>query len=704
MNLITFKALVDSTNPTLEHTTDLRTICNYAGISHAGTISRDEALSAVQNKIKNAVIAGHQSLGEQCIEWRRRLLLQNFLDNEPVEPYLGVIERVINALRDPETTSAAIECDWPTAIQACINLRVLQNYEYDRDLASRYAKDWHFAKAIQFLEKRRLLESRKPGEYPLNHDQDVALSKALEDMVQRFGGIQLARSIFKNLLHLFDPIQLRYHYVDRFAPSSATFPRIPFGYLLQLAAKYPHGRKPFQNSLKHLQEIFAVSQAYAGLYEVQPFSQYEAMFQDHLTLVPYLQRVSLRDTMFNLHQMRSSDVTRIIEGVLNGMIARSLLEETDLQFPRKILHVLKGVQLVACNRRGPVVFDLADVVQNCADIAPSEVKHILNEVFTHGPLGANSRFSRPLDMSNAELPPEQRMGADFSQRPLLSNGVDSYLMLEHAICAPAFIEAVLSQLRTNTSNLDEKVGHGVEVYVINLLKQHNIEAKFGNYKIDGAEGECDIVIETKTHVIFIETKKKSLTRAARAGQDASLLIDLAQSVLHAQLQAGWHEVRLRRHNEMTLMDKNDNILSVIKLNDRKVERIALSMNDYGGFQDRMLLGHLLTGQLRHSYHSTDPQFATKLTKVNAHIKELSQQNDEIYELDGRPENYRPFFNCWFLSLPHLLILLDGVSNSDEFQNSLWKTRHIFTGSQDFYSDHAYMNKIISNAASNAVVK
>jgi hypothetical protein len=43
-------------------------------------------------------------------------------------------------------------------------------------------------------------------------------------------------------------------------------------------------------------------------------------------------------------------------------------------------------------------------------------------------------------------------------------------------------------------------------------------------------------------------------------------------------------------------------------------------------------------------------------------------------------------------VPQLLVLLDGVQGVEAFKQALWKTRHVVTGSADFYYDNAWMRK------------
>ena len=61
----------------------------------------------------------------------------------------------------------------------------------------------------------------------------------------------------------------------------------------------------------------------------------------------------------------------------------------------------------------------------------------------------------------------------------------------------------------------------------------------------------------------------------------------------------------------------------------------------------------------------------------------------------------PFFNCWFLSLGHLLVLLDDVepANANEsFKKALFSTRHVTTGCLDFASQYFQAKELRASAA------
>jgi hypothetical protein len=197
------------------------------------------------------------------------------------------------------------------------------------------------------------------------------------------------------------------------------------------------------------------------------------------------------------------------------------------------------------------------------------------------------------------------------------------------------------------------------------------------------------VIEVPQTIIFSEIKKKALTRPARAGSDAHLLLDLAKSLLVAQVQAGWHEVRLRQHGHLDL--ERNGTVTRLELNDRQIERVAVSLFDFGSFQDRILLKQFLEATMHATFASTAPKLDKDFAEINAALVEIHNQVAALYP--GQDEINQPFFNCWFLSVPQVLVLLDGVTDAAGFKAALWSCRHLVTGSSDLYFDLSYRRRL-----------
>jgi hypothetical protein len=88
---------------------------------------------------------------------------------------------------------------------------------------------------------------------------------------------------------------------------------------------------------------------------------------------------------------------------------------------------------------------------------------------------------------------------------------------------------------------------------------------------------------------------------------------------------------------------------------------------------------------------------SNLSEVHKKLDKLLEQHEKIIAL-GKNQNGFPFIDCWFLSLPQLLIILDDVNSNESFKNALWRTRHFSTKSLNFYFDYAWARDNLTNNA------
>jgi hypothetical protein len=317
----------------------------------------------------------------------------------------------------------------------------------------------------------------------------------------------------------------------------------------------------------------------------------------------------------------------------------------------------------------------------------------MDEVLCHSLSGANQNFSRPTDAPVPDDPTLKDAGHDFFLRPLLRHPGRRFVLLDRSVCAPACLEALLTPLRLERKGLDDRIGSEVERFLKAQFASHGIPTSGGDYDAGGQHGECDLVLEAPDAVIFLEVKKKTLTRRSRAGSDAHLILDLAGSLLDAQVQAGRHEVRLRHHGYLDL--HRDGSTTRLELNDRQVERVAVSLFDFGSFQDRILLTQFLEATMNARFRPLAASLNEKFDKINKALIEIREQVGALHP--GQREVNQPFFNCWFLSVPQLLVLLDGVGDTADFKAALWSCRHVVTGSSDLYFDLSYMRRLKKEA-------
>jgi hypothetical protein len=512
-------------------------------------------------------------------------------------------------------------------------------------------------------------------------------------LLSETGGLNFIGQIY-NRLNGYDERQERYHLVaPKMSIQVEQQPLMPLGYLFLLAIKhYGDGQSRGTFEKLKFEASVAMTRDYAIILDVQNYAHYPHFLLAPTELIETLQKMALSDTLFKIPQLRGSDVVKTI----NGLIAPEDLDAcSDKNWTlRQVVQVIDAILTWTKQRRGPTRIQARDIRKLCSALDGCVVDTILADVLSHSSTGANQKFSRPTDAPAITPGEGDDMGANFAQRPLLRYTGKSFMLMDYSACAPAFIESVFAQMRNRNKNFDRDIGTRIELFVRDELLQHNIHSRGGVYQIGTEEGECDVVVETEDVIILIEAKKKPLTRRARAGSDFNLVLDLAHSLLEAQVQAGNHEVRLRREGFLELSEHGQ--VHRIERRGRSIERIALSFSDFGSFHDRLFLEKFLNALVQITFSTAYAQYKKKFDEINGFIFALKRQNEFLYPADDL--HRRPHFNCWFFSLPQLLVLLDEVDGPEAFRNALWATRNLGNGSGDLYFDIHHAQQIRKNNA------
>lgn len=672
---------------------DLAALYRYVGLPDGnGCFMLDAVTRHLFQSIASALSYGHREVLAHFRALRREIIYSSVLDGTSLEADFSTLETIIDAIRPTqEDLKTPPTRDWKLALRKAMDYERLSPRSYRTEFSSferRYRRDLEVVRAAHRLSQRKYELRRETGKIFLEKSDEDRIVERLQKIIASFPGVLVSRKLFSLLLNSFDSIQERYHYGRRTSTLGEGSRQIPINYLLQLCAKHSFGKKPYRGNEEAWKELIALSSDYAAIFDVQPYNSFELLFKATHSLLPFLQELALYDSLFPVPQMRPTDAMKICRGILgflnpderrgSGWTLNEIFAIGD-----SILSVTKGV-------RGSSWIKLSDIIGNCRGVNSEIIKFALKDVFSHPLSGANQRFNKLTDAPEDYLPRESRSGHDFFERPLLNYEKNNFFLLEKSFCAAALIESIFTLLRsTKITNFESLVGDEMERFLLEELKFHGINGAQGDYDDStGAHGECDIVVECKDTVIFIEVKKQPLTRKARAGSDAALLVDMAASLLLAQIQAGWHEVRIRRDGFLLL--KKDGKEKRVDLAGRTVERMAVTLFDYGSFQDRTLIHQFLSAQLPADYSVSDPHLKSKFLKINKQLEELRAQTTQLKSLIG--DDAVRFFNCWFLSIPQFLVLLDGVSSPEDLKAALWNTRHVSMGTMDFYFEHAHMRK------------
>ena len=139
------------------------------------------------------------------------------------------------------------------------------------------------------------------------------------------------------------------------------------------------------------------------------------------------------------------------------------------------------------------------------------------------------------------------------------------------------------------------MGTAIERVVADALRAHNLNVTIQGSKYSmpdpltgsNQDGECDVVVESPEFIVFLETKKKPHRRLSATGNALANLIDLSGSLFDAQAQLARHERILLHHGHIQFEDGRR-----FNMNGRSIERIALTLLDYGSLQDKFLLKQL----------------------------------------------------------------------------------------------------------------
>lgn len=674
------RKIIDNHQPQLLRTADPETAKSFANITDRSYYSSKEVSEALRHRITNSFSSGHHQVWLQIKIHLNDLIHEHIIHNVPLQPYFSTLRYLQECMRS-DSSEVEIQGSWENALKATIDSMGwdgnAEHYQgehlYQAEFASAYAM-----KRLRGIGKSGKVSS-KPSDI-----SDIRLQEifnALERQVQHFGGIELAKRLFAWLSKFYDPMQMRYHYVTPLGLYQSWEPKVPINLLINLAAKYPLGKKPYQRDDADWKRLIQLSQDFACLYGVQPSNMYEGLFNTPTSILAEMRRIALHDALFSPLQLRPTDVIRILRGLIGWFQNENKISTIVAQQLDCALTVLAAIQRLLMGSQGPVAFTSDAICKLCPTVPTEEVNNLLVSIFAHPITGANQNFKSITEVPDQSLPRNSRAGANLMDRPLLTLFKDRFVVLDHSVCAPAMVEAVLAYMRQ--LELTSDLGYAVEYLLSTELGSRDIDIKTGKYQVDNKTFECDLIIESGASILFIEAKAKALTRASRAAFDISLLKDIADSLVYAIVQSGRHSLKIFRDKSVSLIAPSGET-EVIELGDRRLERFAITLHDFGGFQDRIVIDQILQNHISIAYQAVDKKHQSDIDKINKNLDELRKNYLELYTQAGSPANSRMFFDCWFLSVPQFLILLDDVIDAESLHRELSRTRHITYSTKDFY--------------------
>lgn len=622
------------------------------------------------------------------LELKNELVYRYVIYNEEPLEYLKILDIINDSCRKDSNYIKSFNDlkSWEDAIVNCKNFSIFSPTIFSRDIKSikeGNLKEFHIATSVKYLMEKGCEIEIKDSDIKIISGLEPIIDE-LDEKVKSLGGLTVIRFLF-NYLQRYYSDRLERYFISRDANGYEINqkPKIPIGYLLNLSLKYPYENLNIKNTQKRLSELLELSSIVVnGCYGVQPYSFWEYHFQSGETIIKFCTNTALWDSLFNFPQGRpynSLDIAYKLFSFIDDTII-----ESGLGFSKQsVFEVASEVFNLDTNQ--PTIVYVSSIAKKIKHIDQNTIQNIL--LFLSHTKKVNENYELPSDY----------IEIDFFLKPLIELTPTKFILMNKSWCCPNYFETLASYYRPIFKNqgrdLDIELGNQLEIYLQERLIEKGISFSTGKYKVEGVEGECDLIIECEKEIIIIEIKKKPLTGKAKSGIDVHILLDLAESILYPQIQAGKVEIILKEKGKIDLITK-DKVKSSVSLNNRRIERIALSQLDFGGFQDKTIMSQFLKSLLTHTFrtHYEDEKIIEKFKILERKQQVWVDQYNKLVELD-KAFAHSPFFNCSFISLLQILEIINISDSNESFCKALLNTKYVTLGTLDWYMEFNYTNPI-----------
>jgi len=683
--LATFKAMVDNAKSNIEpYKDDHIKVCNYLGIDTTKGYARDWVLNKLKSNIEQLIVPADGEVVLDSVlfaDLNEALVYESVIMDVDNSHYLTIL-RALSSYKGIKSLEQ--EKAWSDA------LIFIKDYEAfspgihtirHEQLRKHFPQKFDYAKAA--------MELRNLGCEVILNDLTLEINNGLEDVaadiergIQDLSGIFVMRGIFEYLTAngYYFPCFKRHLIVNQISmfPYQSK-PMIPFGYLLNLCVKClkapTHPIKEAKIAQRKMDDIIKKATLLGTIADARYYGTFDLMFESPANISGFVRRLGLFDSSFSFPSYDIGIIVDFMRHLFKWVDQQRFLQKFGFTI-EEVIHVADIINKESPDN-GPKFIYLSKLVKLMPSMGEEKILAIVNR-FCHEPGKINVGY--------AYLTHYDKL--DFGFRPLIGMSQTKFLLCDKSWCAQGFYESLASMVRELDTFEDEcntKIGPALEGHIHARLSERGITFSHGKYA-DGTkpDGEVDVLVESIKDISLLEIKKKVLTRASKTGSDIYLIIDLAASLLDAHLQTGRTELLLRKQGRIDIVDQGS--AKRIELKEREVERIALTHWDYGSFQDRGIINNILRGLVYREVRllrEDDPGQVEAFKKIQKKSTKWRIQAAELSAIDKGFDNF-PFFNCWFLSIPQLLMVLEHCRNNEEFYEVLHSTRHITSSSNNFY--------------------
>jgi hypothetical protein len=659
-------------------------LCSYYGITNNSIAT---GIKDIENIIKGKIKALLEENDNEFIIYKdlmnikKQIIWRHIVFSEELKPYYSILSFLWDTFRDIyNIKSLTCTTDWKSIIKLAKEYLEINEFSY-RNLGSLNSienRAFATGTAIKyFIDRYEISISFNDGYIDLTEEKETMIYKKIESIIKNIGGINVISCLlFINQKRYYNIEQHRFHFVRNLSDMENIDPDLPIGYLINISLKYLRNNTEVVHECidKDMKELFELTRNYCSLYDIQSYSVWEDISISHENLPYKLHELVLYDTMFTINQFNPCHLRNLLKYLFSFINSKTVSFDINyyIDFISDIIERCK-------DNFKPYMLKKREFYNKYHELSNTIIDKIF-DMFSYNYFKINKQYKFPTDYNECN--------AMF--KPFVNIGSDKLFFINSSICAMSVYEALSDRLRDNVNNFEEKIGAQFEKYVKYLLLQKNISFQSGKYK--NGDGECDIIVETNTKILFIEIKKKALTRIAKSGKDVQIFIDLSKSLLDSSIQLNHYEINLHDNEKLELENY------ILQSKGRDIEKMTLTLHDYGTLHDYSICDQILRNIEIGGYGVHDPKYKHEFEKIDTKSKKLREQIAHINSWKERQS--QPHFNYKFLCLSQFLLILDeSFSNEDMLKNFL-KTKHLRLYNHDFYSLYAYVNKLRAVSSEN----
>lgn len=661
----------------------------------------DDAINSISGTDKNQVFnAPHADLykkiteicGKNCNAVRlltglliKELAISHICNQHKTSPYHEILKILRDAARSESDDKGDIDAvEWKELISTIYQNR---NSSHFFDQGSIYfdKQDMDLAHSCKNISARGIKIDFLHGSPVISDSSHQKISEEIDSICREIGGIQIIKQTLSSIKNLYHPD------LDRFLIYRAVSMGVttvnaatPYGYLISLGLKYLNirGQNKSKSQDQH-NELCAYLRDIISIFEIQPYNMWEATFIGANNFMPFLQDSVIYDNMVAFPQIKSKYAKAIIKGVLQPFINENY--ETEGVQLRHIY--LVSLALIDLSKETEISSASIKEIVKLSKLPKDEVKSILDKFLSH---------EKGMPNNNLNFPP-LNTNIDANFKPAFKDSDGTYLLMPKCITALAAMNSTLNLIsqpgREFDNTSDGKLGMPIEDLLRRAFKCRGIQTKEGKFTISKSDqGECDLIVETANNIFLFEIKKKQLTRKALSGFEPELLFDCADSFLRSQSQAIKTEWFFRKNGILELEDSCGQKNS-IHLNSRNIERISLSLNDFGSLHDRQVFQTIMNAIISIEISSQDSSVNSRLKNWKKYVEKISKYCLLIEGQNPQAKGH-PFKNSAFMSVSQLFTILDGCHSAHDFEKEIMAGRNITRGTRDFYVEYV-CNKHLS---------